>query len=422
MVRPRARRQTGPVAEAEGGAERLERPERGELALVMSGGGARAAYQIGFLRTVARRRPRLSFPILTGVSAGAINAVYLAARQEPLPIKIDHLAELWSSLETERVFRTGVLGLFTEVARWGVGLLSGGRIKTHRRGMVDTAPLRELLNGLFAAAPDGTIPGIAENLRRGVLRALAITTSSYATGQSITWVEGRQIRLWERAHRRSRRAQIGIPHVMASGALPFLFPAVQIGAAYYGDGGMRLTAPFSPAIHLGAERILAISTRYARTNEEADERLVSGYPPPAQVAGVLLNAIFLDLFDGDALRLDRINELVRQVPPERRDELGLRELSLLVMRPSCDLGKLANEYEPRLPRTFRFLTRGFGTREMRSNDVLSLVMFQPDYLTRLIELGEHDAELGWTRIEAFLGDEGRAAEAVAPARGSAAQG
>lgn len=419
LARPPRRRQTDPVP---GAQEGTERHGEGELALVMSGGGARAAYQIGFLRTIARLRPALSFPILTGVSAGAINAAYLAAGSGPLPSELDRLAELWKNLETSRVFRTGALGLFGHVARWGMGLLSGGRLRPELRGMVDTAPLRALLHELFAPAADGSIPGIAENLRRGALRALAITTSSYSTGQSITWVEGRQIRLWERAHRRSRQGRIGIAHVMASGALPFLFPAEQIGAAYYGDGGMRLTAPFSPAVHLGARRILAISTRYARTSEEADESVVAGYPPPAQVAGVLLNAIFLDLFDGDALRLERINELVRLVPPERREGLGLRELKLLVMRPSRDLGKLANEYEARLPRTFRFLTRGFGTRETRSNDVLSLVMFQPDYLARLIELGERDAEQGWARIEAFLGDEGRAPLVAAPEGASAPQG
>lgn len=381
-------------------------PSRGELALVMSGGGARAAYQVGFLRTLVRRRPLLAVPILTGVSAGAINAAYLAAHPASLPIKVENLARLWSHLETERVFRTGALGLLGHVSRWGFGLLSGGRFKVRRRGMVDTQPLRELLTELLAAAPDGTLPGIEENLQRGVIRALAITSSSYSTGQSITWVQGREIELWERAHRRSSIARIGVDHIMGSAALPLLFPAALVGTGYYGDGGMRLTAPFSPAIHLGAQRLLAISTRYARSSQEADERVVTDYPPPAQVAGVLLNAIFLDLFDADALRLERINDMLALLPPERSAELGLRHIQLLVMRPSRDLGKLANDYEPRLPRTFRFLTRGFGTRETRSNDLLSLLMFQPDYLRRLIELGEHDAEVGWSRIEAFLGDEG----------------
>ena len=169
-----------------------------------------------------------------------------------------------------------------------------------------------------------------------------------------------------------------VDHVMASSSLPIFFPAVRIGPHWYGDGGIRLTAPLSPAIHLGASRILAISTRYARSRAEADASSIDDYPPPAQIVGVLFNAIFLDLFDADALTLTRVNKLIDCMPPEERGPL--RPVELLVLRPSRDLGKLANEYEARLPPAFRFLTRGLGTRETRSNDLLSLVMFQPDYL------------------------------------------
>jgi len=142
--------------------------------------------------------------------------------------------------------------------------------------------------------------------------------------------------------------EIGVEHVMASAALPLFFPAIQLDHGWYGDGGVRLTAPLSPAVHLGADRILAISTRYGRTREEADRPAVDGYPPPAQVAGVLLNAIFLDLFDGDALRLQRINDLVDRLPEDQR--AGMRHVDLLVLRPSLDLGRLASEYEADMPR------------------------------------------------------------------------
>ena len=237
----------------------------------------------------------------------------------------------------------------------------------------------------------------------GWLRAFAITGSSYTTGQSITWVQTREddvMPSWERPARKSHCCPLRVDHVMASAALPFFFPAIEVDGAWYGDGGIRLTAPLSPAIHLGAKKILAVTTRYTRTREEADRPMITGYPPPAQVAGVLFNAIFLDQLDGDALQLRTVNELIAHLPEEKRQ--GLRPIELLVVRPSEDLGRLANEYEAELPKGFRFLTRGLGTRETRSNDMLSLVMFQPDYVKRLLELGEADAEKRRGDFEAFL--------------------
>jgi NTE family protein len=194
-----------------------------------------------------------------------------------------------------------------------------------------------------------------------------------------------------------------VEHVMASAALPLFFPAVQLTDGWYGDGGIRLTAPLSPVLHLGARRILAISTRYGKSVEEADRPLVQGYPPPAQIIGVLMNAIFLDLMDQDALRLERLNSLLARLKQEDRE--GLRPVRLLVLRPSVDLGRLAGRYEPRLPRVFRFLTRGLGTRATESPDFLSLILFQPDYLQALIETGESDAEARADEIDAFLADD-----------------
>ena len=174
---------------------------------------------------------------------------------------------------------------------------------------------------------------------------------------------------------------------MASAALPLFFPAVALEGEWHGDGGIRLSAPLSPAVHLGARRILAVSTRHRRPPDQALVSAIDGYPPPAQIAGSLLNALFLDLFDGDALRLQRINELI--APEEERQ--GVQRIELLLLRPSQDLGALANAYEPKLPRGFRFLTRGLGTRQTRSNDMLSLIMFQHDYLRELVALGRADA-------------------------------
>jgi NTE family protein len=219
----------------------------------------------------------------------------------------------------------------------------------------------------------------------------------------MTWVQARDdrgIHTWQRPQRKSVRCDLRVEHVMASAALPFFFPAVEVDGHWYGDGGIRLTAPLSPAVHLGARKIIAVATRYARTREEADRPAVAGYPPPAQVAGVLYNAIFLDQLDSDALQLNQINTLVARLPEAQRD--GLRHIDLLMLRPSKDLGRLANEYEPELPPAFRFMTRGLGTKETRSNDMLSLVMFQTDYVRRLIELGESDAAAKRDEIRDFL--------------------
>src|SRR5262245_36064359 len=253
------------------------------------------------------------------------------------------------------------------------------------------------------AAPDGSLTGIPRRIEEGKTSAVALTASSYTTGQSVTWVQASgasRVMTWEGSQKESIGGPLTVDHVMASAALPFFFPAVEIGGAWYGDGGIRLTAPLSPAIHLGATKIVAVSTRYARSREEARVPAVNGYPPPAQVAGVLLNAVFLDLLDYDALRVQQLNLLVDHLPPESRG--SLRRVDLLVLRPSMDLGRLANEFEAELPNPFRFLVRGLGSRETRSNDLLSLVMFQGDYIARLIELGETDAKARADEIDRFL--------------------
>ncbi len=371
------------------------------LALVMGGGGARAAYQVGFLRALARSFPRLQVPIITGVSAGAINAVHLAAHPGSFREAVDDLADLWGSLTMDRVFQVDPRLLALNVLRWGAQLVSGGMRGPPRiRGLVDTSPLREFLARALRADPkSGRIPGIADNAASGRLQALAISTSSYSTGQSVTWVEGPGAREWVRPLRRARRGSIGMDHVMASSALPLFFPAVRIGEEWFGDGGLRLSAPLSPALHLGAHRLLAISTRFDRLAGE-EEQTFRGYPPPAQVIGGMMNSIFLDLLDQDAWRVEMVNDLLRRIPPEERG--GLRIIRLLTLRPSRDLGRLAGEYEIRVPSTLRFLLRGLGTRETRSPDMLSFLLFEPGYIRLLLEMGERDAEARMGEIEALV--------------------
>lgn len=372
------------------------------LGLMLGGGGARGAYQAGVLRGIATRFPNLLFPILTGISAGAVNTIHLAAHEGTLMKAADDLITLWLGLSPERVYDVRPSPLLRTVVGWGARLMSGG-IGTGRepmRGMVETDPLRQYLKRALDRAPDESLPGIARNLDRGTLKAVALSSTSYTTGQSVTWIEGHDIDLWQRPQRRTEPAKLTVEHVMASSALPMLFPAVKVGNEWYGDGGVRLTAPLSPALHLGASRILTISTKYPRTRVEADTPSTVGYPPPAQVLGVLYNAVFLDLIDEDILRLRKVNHLLKQMRPEEREKM--RIVDILVLRPSRDLGKLAGEFEPRLPGLFRYLTRGLGTRQTASPDILSLILFQVDYLKRLIEIGEADAAAQGDAIEAFL--------------------
>jgi NTE family protein len=367
----------------------------------MGGGGARAAYQVGFLRYLARRFPELEIPIITGVSAGAINAVHLAAHEGNLHEATEELVTLWANLTASDVFRVDSRSLLVNVLRWGSQLVSGGfEGEGNVRGLVDTEPLRRFLHRALRAG-EGEVEGIRRNLESGRLRAVALSTSSYTTGQSITWVQGHGIEEWERPRRRSQQTVLTVEHIMASAALPLFFPAVRLDDGFwYGDGGIRLSAPLSPAIHLGARRVLAISTRYDASFEEADVPEVVGYPPPAQVLGVLLNSIFLDQLDQDTFRIERINALLDRLPKAER--AGLRPVELMTLRPSMDLGRLANEFEPQLPGGFRFLTRGLGTRATNSPDLLSLILFQPDYLRRLIDIGEADAEAREDEIGRFI--------------------
>lgn len=373
----------------------------GDLAIVLTGGGARAAYQVGILRGIASHLPQTRFNIITGVSAGAINAAFLASRPGPLRGTVDELTDLWKNLHVEDVFRVDLPSLAKHFVQWGLRLVSGGSpMRPPVKGLVDTAPLMALLNRMLPVKEGGEIAGLARNVERRDPKAIAVTALNYGTGQTVTWVQGSDIEPWERPLRRSVKTRLTIPHVMASVALPLFFPAVALGDGWYGDGGIRLSAPLSPALHLGAQRILAISTHYSKSFDEADEPTTEGYPPPAQILGQLMNAIFLDVMDEDALRLKRSNSFLAQMPPAQRQ--GYRVVDLVVLRPSEDLGKLVRMYEPRLPRGFRFFTRSLGTRETSSPDVLSLLMFQPDYLTRLIEIGEADAEARLSEIAALV--------------------
>lgn len=363
--------------------------QRPMLAIALGGGGARAAYQVGVLRGIAERFPDLKTPFLTGVSAGAINVAHLANHTGSFQQKCIELSDLWRKLSFENVFTVEPAKLFSRILRVGLRLtirLPPGVPRAH--GMVDTSPLRSFLNGSLGT-DDGVLHGIGKNIARGEIAAVAITALNYRTGETITFVEGKEIERWERPLRKSVHVPLTVEHVMASAALPLLFPAVEIEDAWYGDGGIRQVAPLSPAIHLGADRLLVLSTHYEVPHSGPGLDKTIGPPSPAVVLGALYNAVFLDQLDQDVLQMERINELIRFTDARHRD--GFRDVKSTVIRPHADIGAIANKYERKMPRTFRYFMRRFGSGETKQQDFISTVMFHPEFLGELLDLGERDA-------------------------------
>lgn len=375
-----------------------------DLAVMFTGGGARAAYQVGLLKGIARHFPHLQFQIVTGVSAGAINAAFLAAEAGSLGEKARRLEQMWCELSSDSIyhfdwkaflpFRSVLASVLPWRSRW---------TKSRPHALVDTTPLRDLLCRVLSTAPGRPIEGIEENLLSGELKALALMTLDYTTGQTVRWVQGRNFDVHEGPNRRTAVTRFTIEHVLASSALPFVFPAVRIGSAWHGDGGIRLAAPLSPAVRLGARRIIAMSTGYQKTPDEAATPTVTGYPPAAQVLSQLVNAVFIDAIDEDVARMERMNELIRKA--DLHDTNGFKPVDLLVLRPSIDLGRLAGEHEQFLPRKLKLLVRALGAKETDSPDFLSLLLFEPSYTRRIIDLGESDVAARLDEIRAFLGEE-----------------
>ena len=386
-------------------ALQLTQEPSGGLAVMLTGGGARAAYQVGLIKGIAKHFPRLQIKIVTGVSAGAINAVFLAGRRGDLPTKARELAEMWGELQCSSIWHFDWTSLIP--FRSALSSIFWRRKWSRPSSIVNTAPLRALLCKVFDAHHRHPIQGIIDNLESGDLSAVALITIDYATGQTVRWYQGHDSEGWEGTNRRSVQTQLTVEHVLASSALPFLFPAVKIDNSWHGDGGIRLVAPLSPAVHLGASKVIVMSTAYERSPEEESRPAVKGYPPAAQVMGQLLNAIFLDSIHEDVSRLERLNKMLRKLEPHERE--GFRPIDLLVLRPSIDPGKLAAQYEQYLPRNLKLLTRALGTKETDSPDIISMLMFEPHYTKRLIEAGEADVDARVDELRTFL------AEPVVPA-------
>ena len=278
-------------------------PSEAATAVVLSGGGARGAYQVGVLRWIAREYPELRLPILTGVSAGAINAAFLAGRTEPLPEALDLLADLWGELSTGEILRADVFSLLGNAVKVVMNLGSGGaKLAPQVRGLVDTSPLERTLERALNPA------GIAENISLGRLTGVAVSATYNGKGRTVSCGQAEPgIQMWERTRRHSVSTHVCVDHVMASSAIPLFFPAQSVEGEWYGDGSLRQGSPLAPAVYLGADRILVVSSRYGTDTRELAGSDGDGYPPAAQVLGLMVNSIFLDKLDAVAELLEGIN-------------------------------------------------------------------------------------------------------------------
>jgi NTE family protein len=375
------------------------------LGLVLTGGGARAAYQVGALQALAEIADfdATPFRVLTGVSAGAINAAYLAAHAENFRAATRNLWDLWHGLGAPQVFRSDARNLTSIGTRWIRDLAMGGMLGAGNINyLLDTSPLRTYLGDRMH------IERAREHVASGRLRGVAASATSYLTGTAITFFDAApEVREWARSTRIGLRTHLRLEHVLASAAIPIFFAPVQVDGVPFGDGCVRMTAPTSPAIHLGASKIIAIGIRYARSGEQTvlmNTNLQAERVTLAEIAGVLLNAVFLDSLDADLELLERINQAMALIPQPERARLPqqLRPIPALALRPSQDLGRLAADQYDNFPRMLRYLLRGIGATGATGWDLLSYLAFEPGYIDRLLELGYDDTLARRTEILEFL--------------------
>ncbi len=368
-------------------------------ALVLTGGGARGAYQVGVLQYIAENIPEAHFNTLVGTSSGAINIAGLSSHQGKIPSAANDLVQLWSELEINNVFRVDIASIFMIGIRWLFDLTLGGmRGKPKAHYLVDTSPLEKLLRTVFK--PEEVEAGI----QSGLLRAVAVSATEVNTGSLVTFVQSALDIHWQRARRRSSKAKLTVEHIMASSAIPLVFPSVLVDNRCYVDGCIRSISPLSPATRLGAEKIFAIGVRrHYKKEMNPIEPNVAVEPEPkasaAQLGALILNSLFAESLDADVEHLERLNMLTDR---DAASAIGMKKIETLVIRPSEDLGRLAVEFQSCLPWHVRYLLRGLGSERDESSDILSYLLFVPAYTKRLIQLGYEDASKEREQIKAFF--------------------
>ena len=379
----------------------MDNPAPAKIGLILTGGGARAAYQVGFLRAVSHMLPRGTpnpFSIICGTSAGAINAAALASNATDFHRAVRQILLIWKYFHVGQVYRSDVLGVFGTGLRWFMAMLMGGLGKNNPSSLLDNSPLSQLLRERL------DLSGIRRSIDAGTLYALSITVSGYSSGQSVSFFQGVQgLSGWQRARRIGIPEIIDFEHLLASSALPFIFPAVPLRREFFGDGSMRQIAPISPALHLGADRVVVIGVGRQIQNNPQRTRM-AGYPSLAQIAGHALNSIFLDSLEVDIERLQRINNTIKMIPRETRDKhnMQLREVDVLVISPSEEIDRIAASYAHELPRSIRFLLRGLGARRTGGATLTSYLLFEPAYCRALIALGYKDTMARREEILKFI--------------------
>lgn len=369
-------------------------------ALILTGGGARAAYQVGVLAAVSKlstNRHHNPFPILCGTSAGAINAAGIACLADNFGKAVAILASVWRNMHAGDIYRADALGIGLSGVRWMSLLALGWLIRNPPRSLLDNSPLRDLLTRHL------DFKGIERSINKGVLHAVSISASGYESGESISFFQAHpSAQPWRRVQRMGIRSRIGVNHLLASSAIPFIFPATRIHREYFGDGSMRQLAPISPAIHLGAERVLIIGA--SRKNEHQDRQRVDMHPSLAQIAGHALSSIFLDGLAVDIERMQRINQTISAIPPEIRQHSGipLRPIKTLIIAPSDRLDRIAAEHARALPWAVRGLLRGVGAMNRHGGALTSYLLFEQPYTRALIDLGYADTMARSVEVGDFL--------------------